>query len=412
MTTSKYTRRRFLKQAGAMAAAGSILSVGFPMVNVLAQRREVRIGHIHPLTGGLALEGNEMRDAIRMAVDEVNEAGGIRSLGGARVVLLDGNSEGTPEKGASEAERLIREGCVALLGAYQSAVAYITTQVAERRRVPYVITVAVADDILERGFRYTFRVQPNARTIARDAVTYLKQLSERSPVQTVAFMYDQSLFGTSIADHLERFCTETGFQVVGRIPYNVAAADLSTEVNRLKAMAPDVAMFTGYFRDGVLVARTLRELQVELKAIFGVANGAFSHPDFVNQAGPASVGVMDANYYFDPRNPATQVAFEKYRERFGRSFSTHAIYAYEAARVVLDAIERAGAADPEAVRNALATTNRSEHILPQGPIQFDERGENINARAVLLQVIDGAPRVVLPEQYAEAEPIFPITGRA
>lgn len=158
------------------------------------------------------------------------------------------------------------------------------------------------------------------------------------------------------------------------------------------------------------MARTLRELQVNLKAVYGVANGAFSHPDFVNQAGPASVNVMDANYYFDPRNPATQVAFETYRQKFGRSFSTHAIYAYEAARVALDAIERAGAADPEAVREALANTNRSEHILPQGPIQFDEQGENINARAVLLQVLDGAPRVVLPAQYAEAQPVFPAGG--
>lgn len=406
---SRQTRRQFVKGAG-MAGAAMLLGGAFPALGrVRAQVREVKIGHIHPLSGGLALEAAEMRDAIMLAAQEANDAGGIQSLGGARVTILHGNSEGSPEKGSSEAERLVREGALVLLGAYQSAVTFVTTQIAERRRTPFVVTVAVSDDILERGFKYTFRVQPNARTISRDAVDYLRQLSALSPIQRVALMYENSIFGTGISDHLVRFLDEEGFDVVGRIPYPTAAADVSSEVNRLRAMNADVGLFTGYFRDGVLVARTLRDLRVNLKAVVGVANGAFSHPNFAAEAGTeASENLMDVNYYFNPHGELTADVFRRYEQLSGRSMSTHALYAYMAAKVAIDAIERAGSTDREAIREALAATNYTEHILPQEAIRFDETGENINARSLLLQVRNGLSKVVLPDEYAEDTLVYPL----
>lgn len=407
-------RREFIKWAG--VAGGTALLQGWPnLIGWVAhsQPREVKIGHIHPLSGGLALEGNEMKDAITLAVEEVNAAGGIKSLGGAKITLLHGNSEGSPEKGAAEAERLIGEGVVGLLGAYQSAVAFITTQVAERRRTPFVITVAVADEILRRGFRYSFRVQPNAEAMARYGVEYLTTLAKTSgaEVRTITLMHENSLFGTSIGDHLQRFASAAGLRVLERISYPAATADVTTEINKIKAARPDMAIFTGYFRDGVLIARTLAELQVDVKGILGVANGAFSHPRFSREAGPASEYIMDSNYYYNPVNPRTRGVFRRYQERFGRPMSTHAVYAYVAAKVLIDAIERAGSTNRDRIRDALAATNLKDHILPQKEIRFDERGENVNARPVLLQVRGGQPRVILPTQYSELTAVFPIPKR-
>jgi branched-chain amino acid transport system substrate-binding protein len=410
---SRLTRRAFIKRAGALGGAAALTQLPSWALHVAgAAPADVKIGHLHPLSGGLALEGGEMRDAILLAADDVNRAGGIRSLGGARVTVLHGNTEGSPDKGAAEAERLIGEGVVGLLGAYQSAVAFVTTQVAERRRIPYVITVAVADEILERGFQYAFRVQPNSTAMAQYAIEYLVTLGRqaKTAVNTVTIMHESSIFGVSIGDRLVRFAGQAGLRVLERIVYPTATADVTTECTKVRAASPDVALFTGYFRDGVLVARTVREVGLRTKAVMGVANGAFSHPRFAAEAGPlASEHVMDSNYYYNPVNPRTRGVFRAYRERFNRDMSTHAVYAYAAARVLLDAVERAGSTDPARIRAALAATNLRDHILPQAEIKFDGKGENINARPVLLQVRGGTPRVVLPERYSEMTAVFPVT---
>jgi branched-chain amino acid transport system substrate-binding protein len=410
---SRLTRREFVKRAGVLGGAAALTQLPpWALHAAGAAPAEIKIGHLHPLSGGLALEGGEMRDAILLAADDVNRAGGIRSLGGARVTVLHGNTEGSPDKGAAEAERLIGEGVVGLLGAYQSAVAFVTTQVAERRRIPYVITVAVADEILERGFQYAFRVQPNSTAMAQYAVEYVATLGRqaKTAVNTVTIMHESSIFGVSIGDRLVRFATQAGLRILERIVYPTATADVTTEVTKVRAASPDVAMFTGYFRDGVLVARTLREVGLRTKGVVGVANGAFSHPRFAAEAGPlASENVMDANYYYNPVNPRTRGVFRAYRERFNRDMSTHAVYAYMATRVLLDAVERAGSTDPVRIRSALAATSMRHHILPQAEIRFDGKGENTNARPVLLQVRGGTPRVVLPERYSEMTAQFPVT---
>src|SRR5262249_6519254 len=152
---SALSRRTFLR-----AAAGATV-LGFPAV-LRAQPREIRIGHVHPVSGPLAFDGGLVVNGLILAVEEINGSGGVKSVGGARVTLIGGDSQSKVDVGTTEAERLLREGVVALMGPYQSPVAYNVSQLCEKERTPFVITVAVADNITERGFEYTFRVQPNA----------------------------------------------------------------------------------------------------------------------------------------------------------------------------------------------------------------------------------------------------------
>lgn len=369
---------------------------------------EVKIGHIHPLTGSMAYEGGLMRSAIQMCVDEINESGGIKSLGGAKIKLLDGDSQGLPEKAASEAERMIREGAVALLGTYNSSTAYTATQIAEKEKVPFVITVAVADDILERGFKYTFRIQPRATVMAQNFISYLKQI-KTDDIETIGLIHEETLFGTSIAKYIEQHAAEAGVKVVANIAYSPKAADLTAEVNKLKGANPDVVVATSYFQDGCLLAKTLSERGVRGKALIGVANGAFSDPKFAATVGEkVAEGVIDINYRANPKSELTQKVLARFQEKYGQKLSSHAVYAYMAMRVVADALERCGSTDPVKLREALAASSITDHILPQGPIEFDERGENVNAQAVMIQVQKGLPVVVLPEEYAEAKLIFPL----
>jgi branched-chain amino acid transport system substrate-binding protein len=374
---------------------------------------EVMIGAIHPLTGGLARDGAFLKNGIDMAVEEINAAGGIESLNGANLVVQHADSQGQPEVGQSEAERLIQEGASALIGSYQSSVTLNATQVAEREHVPFLIDVAVSNAITERGFEYTFRFQPNQTGMTRGAVEGLEALREATgeELKTAVVLHEDSIFGTGFADIFTEMAPDYGIEVTGDIAYSLSGlTDLTTELTRVQALHPDVLMAAGYLNDGILLIRTAEELNLDVKGIFGLAHGAFSTPQFIEEVGADTANyILDANYHYDATNPQALEVRSRYKEKFGEEMPTHAVMAYQAVYILADAIERAGSTDPQAIRDALAATNYADHILPYaGPIQFDERGENPNARAIVMQILDGQILQVLPPDVAEADPVYPM----
>jgi branched-chain amino acid transport system substrate-binding protein len=381
--TGRLTRRVFLGTAGALGAT----VLGFPAV-LRAQPREIKVGHIHPLSGFLAFDGGLVVNGLTLAAEEINEGSGIRSMGGARIALAGGDTQGKVEVGMAEAERLIRDGAVAVLGPYQSPVAYAVSQLCEKERTPFVITVAVADNVTERGFEYTFRVQPNAKAMSERALDHLAELAKASGVslKTLAMLHEDGLFGASIAGHVERHAKQLGMELGLKVPYNFRTPDLTTEVTKVKAAKADVVLVSGYFGDALLIARTATELRLEARAVMGIANGGFSNP----------------------RSERTKRVMEAYRKRFNAPMSSHSVQSYSALMVLRDALERAGSADRARVRAALASTNLAEHILPQGPIRFDRTGENAGAQSVLLQNQGGRTVVVGPSEFAEAKAVFPV----
>lgn len=403
------TRREFMKStavAGVAAAAGTI---GFPNVLRGADPKEILIGHIHPLSGALGFDGQELKKGMMLAVKEINDAGGIKSLGGAKLKLLDADSEGKPELAVSAVERFNREGVVAVMGAYQSAVTLVATQQAEKLQIPYVVTVAVADEVTSRGFKYTFRVQPSAEQMASQTVKYVSEIAKATgqTVKTIAYLHDDTAFGTSLAGHVKKYAPNYGMEVIVDVAYSPRAADVSTEVGKIKAAGADVVMDTGYFGDGVRVLKTMRDVRIKSKGIIGCGNGAFSHPKFVEELGKLTENVMDGNYCANPRSPLTKKAFANYKAAYGTEMGPSTVFSYQPVYVLADALERAKSTDREAVREALSKTNLAEHILPQGPIVFGPDGQNKNAQAAMMQILDGKIVTVWPEAYAEGKCIFP-----
>jgi branched-chain amino acid transport system substrate-binding protein len=398
------TRRALL--AGAATGATAL---GFPAV-LRAQAREVKIGHIHPLSGFLAFDGGLVANGLTLAVEEINAAGGIKSMGGARVALSGGDTQGKVEVGMAEAERLIREGVVAVMGPYQSPVAFAVSQLCEKEKTPFVITVAVADNITERGFEHTFRVQPNARVITQRSLDHMAEVARTSgtAVKTIAILHEDGLFGTTIAGHLEKHARAVGMDLILKVAYNIRTPDVTTEVTKIKAARPDLVVVSGYFGDGLLIARTASEVRLETRAVMGIANGGFSNPKFLADQPQLADLVLDGNYWHNPRSERAKRVMESYQKRFSTPMSSHSVQSYSAMMVVRDALERAGSPDRAKVREALAQTSLADHILPQGPIQFDKTGENVNAQPALLQNQGGRTAVVGPAAFAEAKAVFPV----
>ena len=373
----------------------------------------ITIGSLHPLSGSAAADGQQMDNGAKLAIDAINEAGGIESLDGAQLELASADTQGAPEVGQSEAQRLIEDGAVALVGTYQSAVSQNVAAVAERNQVPFVIDVSSADAILQQGYKFTFRLQPSAKVLAERGAEYLADVSKNAdaPAQKVAILHEQGPFGTAIKDTFSATAEGLGMEIGPVISYDPASvSDFTTQITTVRESGADVLMVAGYYRDGVLVANAVNTVKPGLAAVWGVANGAFDTPQFPGEVGEAGEGFFDANYRLDMTNPDTQELADKYKQEFGDDIRTAAVLSYDAVRVVAAALEKAGDASPQAVRDAIAETELDSLIAQDGPIAFDEAGENENAAPILMQVIDGVVTQVFPEDYAEAEPVYPATS--
>jgi branched-chain amino acid transport system substrate-binding protein len=405
------SRRDFLKNSAVAGTGLALGAVGFPAVLRGAQPPEIPIGHLHPLSGSLAFDGQEMRKGLLLAVKEVNEAGGIKSLGGAKLKLLDADSEGKPELAISSMERLAKSGAVAVVGCYQSSVTLVATQQAEKLRIPFVVSVAVADEITARGFKYTFRIQPNSEQMASYTLKYLREIADaaNTPIKTIAYLHDNTAFGQPLAAHVKQLAPKQGLELILDVPYSPAAPDVTTEVGAIKASGADIVLDTGYFGDGVRVYKTMKDLRLQAKAVLGLANGAFSHPKFVQELGSIAENVMDGNYHANPLSEITKRAFANYKKEFNADMGSGTIFPYMAVYVIADALERAKSTKGEQLREALAKTDLKNHILPQGPLVFGPDGQNVNAAPVIMQVQNGSVKVVWPVAYADGKPIFPVS---
>jgi branched-chain amino acid transport system substrate-binding protein len=370
----------------------------------------IYIGGIHPLTGGLAADGIQMDNAIQMAIDELNEAGG--ALDGVEFAYLGADSTGAAEVGQTEAERLIGEGAVAIICCFQSAVTSNVAAIAERDGVPLVIDVAVADAITDQGYAYTFRLQPNATSMGVNGARFLQELADNSgeEINSVVYLFEGTTgFGDSVRAAFVEEAANLGIEVldeIGYAPFEVT--DLTTEMTRINSLEPDALVVTGYYNDGLLAARNAEEVGLDVKVVYGIAQGTYDQPQFVADAGDLAECFYDSNYHWDASDPAAQEVRDSFQAAYGEEMRTSAVLAYQAMYIIANAVESAGSADPAAIRDALAETNYADHILPySGPITFDDTGETEVASPVVMQVQDGSVVQVWPTDLAESDPLFP-----
>jgi branched-chain amino acid transport system substrate-binding protein len=174
-------KRRFCWKAYVGVLAFAFLCSGtlLPDRPALAQPKVVKVGNILPLSGPSASVGQQNKNSQDMAIEEINAAGGIKSLGGTKITMLYADSESKPDKGVAEAERLINtEKVNVLTGCWNSAVTYPTTAVAERYGIPFIVPVSVADKITEQGFKTVFRIAAKDSWWTRDQFVFLSDLQK------------------------------------------------------------------------------------------------------------------------------------------------------------------------------------------------------------------------------------------
>ncbi len=394
--------------------AGFLVSVGLGSYSFAQKVEEVKIGIIEPLSGPMALIGDNELKAFQFAIKRINDAGGIKSLGGAKLVPLIGDSEGKPEVGMTQAERLINGGAVLLSGANQSAVVFSATQVAEKFKTPFIVSTGVADPITERGFKYTFRVMGTASMLSRQFFAFLKEIgrSTGKPVKTIGLMYEDTLFGQSMSKTHKNVVGNYGYEVVADIAYPSRTSDVTAQVSKLVSPKPDFIILTSYLSDAILITRTLYEMNATPIGFLGT--GGYDQPDYIRETGKLSENFFsNAIWSHTVKIPGVAEINAEFKKLYGFDITGFGGVCYTTAYVMKDVLERAASIDKEKIRKAIVETDmkvkEKGNILHYG-VKFDEKGQNIHACELLNQIQGGQFLPVWPSDSALAKPIWPFPG--
>lgn len=338
-------------------------------------------------------------------------------MGGRPLRIIYGDSRGDATEGMAETERLItEEGIVGFVGGYQSAVVQTCSMVTERYQIPYVLSDATSPALTQRGLQWFFRVIPHDGIQAKNALELLRDIQEREgdKIESVGIVWENTEWGSNVAQEIRRWAEHYGFKIVADLPYTYRATDVTGEVLRLRAARPDAIIHAAYVSDAILFTQNFKTMNVEPKVFVGMSG--YLDPDYLNTVG------ADGEYFFvrgvygldlAKEKPVVAKINEMYKERYGRDMSPNAARSFTAPFVMADAITRAGSTDPAAIRQALLETNiPPEHLIsPYEGVEFDpETHDNIHARSLYLQILDGKFRVVWPFDLAATEYVWPFPG--
>ena len=373
----------------------------------------VVLGAAVSLTGKYSVSGKNTKDGYDIAVERINEMGGVK-IGGKshklKVVYYD--DESTPARAAQLAERLIsQDGVKFVLGAYGSGLTKAMAPITEKYKVPHVEGNAAARELFTQGYRYLFAVLSTADYYLRDAIILAVETAKehgRDPkTLKIAMAFENDPFSLDVRDGVLEEAKKHGMKIVidDKLPPEIN--DMAATLTKVKALKPDLLLVSGHEKGATLVVRQMAEMKVDVPMV------ASTHCDSARIAESmpqAAEGVLCGSQW--DRHLAYKDRWfgsaEEYAQRFEKKFAYPTPYqAAESTAVVLvfaDAFQRAGSLDPQKVRDAIAGTDMMTMFAP---IKFDATGKNIAKQMVLYQVLAGTYKVVSPQKWAQTKPVWP-----
>jgi branched-chain amino acid transport system substrate-binding protein len=388
-------RRDFLKSAGGVIAAG--VAAAFPLRSRAAEA--VNIGGLYPVTGSFAQIGVGCVNAAKLAVQMVNDAGGIKSLGGAKLnlIVFDVQSDTTVTR--TETDRLISGyKPSAIHGCFASALTLIASEVAERAKVP--LLTGSSTDQLNQGRHYTFTPFSRASQFALAQLQMARLVSDEPKV---AVIFENTAFGTATSKGLREQAPAQGVEIVMFEPYSAGLTDASPLINKVKASGANMLFPVSYLNDLILIIRSIK--QVGLNIAINGGSGGFVIPDFYKNVGTLAEGLLGVAHWNHDMSADSQAVNAAYQKQYGEFLFEYAGGLVAQTFMIADALERAASTDPQKVRDAIAALDVSKGyaaMCPGGKVKFGEDGKNIYAHPVGVQWQHGDLATVFPKDEARA----------
>ena len=383
----------------------------------------IKIGLITQLTGSSTQTGTEVQYMADLIEDVINtkmdinlpfhNTEGLPGLGGAKVEVVVGDGS-TADVAMAEAERLItEEGVIGIVSNCGSA-ATKTIMVPAEKYGCIVLTEGTSVTLTEAGYRYWGRTFPGDDLFCRDSFEFIKYMNEKegAGIKTCAVVAEDSEFGTNMANVMREYAGKYDLEIVEDITYSATAANVTSEVLRLKKADPDVVLMSSYAADALLFMTTYKDQEYAPKMLIG-QRGGFSASDFITNLGADSDYVLSTGRWnADVSGELGIELSELYQKEYSGGIELVGDVLTDSWNIMLIAAiaNQAGSTKPEDMR---AVMSKGVNIDPaQDPTGaegyvYGENGQNERTVAIMLQMKDGKRHTVFPAEKKSADAIYP-----
>jgi branched-chain amino acid transport system substrate-binding protein len=406
--------------SGGKRVIGLVLATAMlvALFDAAAQTREVEVGLIAPMSGPWARQGQVMKMAADMAIETINQQGGIKSLGGAKLKLSVFDAGDTVEKAKNAAQRMVADSpnLVVATGAYLSSFTLAVTEVTERAQLP-VVTFSYSDLITSRGFKYVFQTSATGVQQAEGSLPALLEMAEKASGQrpkTIGIVMDNTAASVAFVKPMrDHQFAKLGLSLVVDETFTPPLANASPLIQKVRSARPDILLLLPTaIPDAKLLLEKMNEFGLGRGKLPTISNGAaILDPDLRNNMNIEQLeGVMAvvANW-----TTAAQKDFvAEVKKKTGEPWPTqHFVTTYGDMWIFKAALEAAGKADREAVAKALHAMNLTggpASFFPgNGKLKFDDNGRREGASLLIVQWQKGVPITVYPAKDAISAPIWP-----
>jgi len=372
------------------------LALGLPGA-ALAQ---AKIGFVNSVTGPEAPIGEAITNGVNLALEDLAKKG-------IKVELVRQDDTGKPTVAMSAMEQLATgDEVAAVVGPYTSANANALAKLAKQYKVPLVVPAAAKEDITRQGNDYAFRLNAPAHEYAQ---ALLDAAFSFGKPRSIAFIYESTDFGSSVAAAAKEYSLKKGLTVAGEEAYQKGAPDYRSTLTKVKAASPDLVFMVSYVADAILLMRQAREVGLKPMAFLGGGAG-FDTAQFEGEK-DISTGVFSVTQWTpDLGTPGAAEFAERYKAKFSKKPTYHAACAYAAMMVVGEVVGKVGG-DRKAVQKALASGSWTGIM---GEVKFEtfEGFTNQNRHAMpVIQYQAGKAETVYPPKFARAKPVWPFAWK-
>ena len=398
-----------LRLSAALPGLFLLLTI-FALAPAPARADAIRLGEINPLTGNLALHGQEIHEGIVMAVDEINSQGG---LNGRKVELLSRDDQSRPDVALTQTQDLLyREKVVGLLGGYVDSLVGPISSLAARSNTPYVAAASLQKSLTDKKNPFFFRVSDMTGVVQPLG----KFLTEVLKPAKVALLYTATPGSTEFAANLKEILEKQGIKVPVYEKFRPGTPDFSVLLLKVQEQGVDAIVSGGFFPDNLLLARQLREQRLPLKAFIGPWGIAYAK--FIRELHGAGEGLMGMCAW-NPgiAQPGTEAASQefvkRFQEKFGQAPNTTTMHGYTAARAMLAAISQVLRQGEPLTGSAISGALRHlDLVLPMEHLQFQDNGNPVDYRQVIVQIQHDSLVVVYPPDRATGTLVYPLPAEA
>ena len=377
-----------------MAAAGALTATG-----ARADEETIKIGVVVPLSGAFAASGQDELHGAQLAVDEINAAGGIKSIGGRKLELLPADAGQTPESAVAAARRILNQNPVGSIGCWYSALTLAATQVAEQKKIPW-ITGSGSDAIVGRGFKYSYQISAGSEDSARGMIATIKSLG--SGDMRLAMLCDNNAFNVEVKEFIRK---NVSIPFVAEPTWTSPLSDATPPVTAVLRANPNfIYLGATSTTDQFLLLKQLAAQGNKALIIMGASSAA--NPAFLTGVGAEAMEGLLVETSISFPGKGSEAANSRFVAATKQAFmDCEGLTGFVEVNVLALALEKAGKADAASVQEALQSldvrNNPAASLLPGGTrLRFGPNGRRMDTSVQLLQWQSGRPVVVSPPDVA------------